>query len=85
MSVHQQLRPLLQQFTTYVGRGNLIAANTTLVRMIDIMATAIDTPCPCNCAAPSIAPPILPVIERVMPVVDPVTPPRGRGRPKKVR
>lgn len=91
MTLQQQLKPLLQQFTNSVGRGNLIVANSTLVAMIERMAEAIDAPCSsCNCAPPSFQP-ALPIIVTQTPKVTAEAPPvamvekRGRGRPKKVR
>ena len=91
MSLHQQLKPLLQQFTNSVGRGNLIAANSTLVAMIEQMAKAIDAPCTsCACAPPSFQPalPIMPVQQPTLseaPRPITVVEKRGRGRPKKAR
>jgi hypothetical protein len=37
-----ELRPMLKQFSNAVGRGNLIAANATLVTILESMAMAID-------------------------------------------
>lgn len=90
MTLQQQLKPLLQQFSNSVGRGNLIAANSTLVTMIEYMAKAIDAPCACNCGPASLQslPPLTVVVhkpEPPVPVEDVVVEKRGRGRPKKVR
>lgn len=92
MTLQQQLKPLLQQFSNSVGRGNLIAANSTLVAMIQQMAKAIDAPCAsCNCGPPaSFQTPLIvtvnpPTITEEAPPVEAVVEKRGRGRPKKVR
>jgi len=42
MSLHAQLRPLLAQFVTATGRGNMIVANQLLVRIVEILALAIE-------------------------------------------
>ena len=74
----QELRPMLRQFSNSVGRGNLIAANATLVTILESMAAVIDrSACTCNCdpALSTVAPP----------PVAPVAAPRPRGRPRKER
>jgi len=42
MSLHAQLRPLLAQFVNATGRGNIILANQTLVRIIETLANSIE-------------------------------------------
>jgi len=42
MSLHAQLRPLLSQFITATGRGNMILANQTLVRIVETLANSIE-------------------------------------------
>lgn len=42
MSLHAQLRPLLAQYVNATGRGNLILANHTLLRIIETLAAAIE-------------------------------------------
>jgi hypothetical protein len=41
MSLHAQLRPLLAQYVGATGRGNMILANHTMVRIIETLAAAI--------------------------------------------
>ena len=42
MSLHAQIRPLLAQYITATGRGNMILANQTLVRIVEILTAAIE-------------------------------------------
>ena len=81
MSEFQQaLRPMLKQFSNSVGRGNLIAANATLVTILESIAAVIDRPaCSCNCGPRMEA--------HAPPAPQASTPqaPRPRGRPRKQR
>ena len=80
----QELRPMLKQFSNSVGRGNLIAANATLVTILESMAAVIDrSACSCNCSRS----PDVPSMPQPLPTQPQATPqaPRGRGRPKKQR
>jgi hypothetical protein len=74
----QELRPMLRQFSNSVGRGNLIAANATLVTILESMAAVIDrSACTCNCPPRG--------LPEAPPPVAPSAAPRPRGRPRKER
>lgn len=47
MKLEEQLRPLLAQYSTATGRGNMIQANSMIMQIIQQMAHRIDQPCAC--------------------------------------
>ena len=57
--LHAQLRPLLAQFVSATGRGNMILANQTLVRIIETLANSIESR--------NLAPPADPLVEEPAP------------------
>jgi hypothetical protein len=79
----QALRPMLKQFSNAVGRGNLIAANATLVTILESMAVVIDrAACSCNCGPRMEAQPAPPSQSASQSAPQA---PRPRGRPRKQR
>lgn len=50
--MNQQLSDLLDQYTGYNNRGSVLAANQTMVTIIETLAEMIPPPCQCNCNKP---------------------------------
>lgn len=87
MSEFQQaLRPMLKQFSNSVGRGNLIAANATLVTILESIAAVIDRPaCACNCGPRTAEAQSAPSVPASAAQASAPQAPRPRGRPRKER
>jgi hypothetical protein len=90
--IDANLRSLLEQYNKHTGRGNMIAANHTILAMIEVLAEKINQPCQCNCGKATARPSIIsidpgPDVENddlAEITQEPIMEKRKAGRPRRV-